>query len=325
VPDRAAARARLAAMAPAELAAWLRSRTPAQLLAGYTDHDQGMLWFPSVFRDGHVLPDADPLERLAAGRYNQVPTILGTNRDENRLFMAFDEDLARWRFGLFPQPHDPARYDAQADAMARAWKARAVDEPARRMRAAQGPSVFAYRWDWDEEPSLPWLFDGGRVLGASHGFEIPFVFGHWNLGPDSGRLFTRFNREGREALSATMRSYWTQFAATGAPGRGRGGDLPEWRPWDESAADAPRYALLDTPAGGGVRMASETWTIERVLAEVAADPRLADARDRCAVVRALAVWDYVPREEYARVQDGLCASYALDAYPWTDVAASGGR
>jgi len=163
------------------------------------------------------------------------------------------------------------------------------------------------------------------MLGASHGFEIPFVFGHWDLGPESDRLFTRTNRAGREALSAAMQSYWTQFAATGAPGRGRRGELPEWTPWDDGSELAPKYAVLDTPAGGGPRMASETWTIERVVAEVLADPRLAEPRARCGVLRALALWGSLPREEYARVGDGVCAPYAFDAYPWRDVVAAGGR
>jgi para-nitrobenzyl esterase len=322
-PDRASARARMAAMPPGELAAWLRSRTPAQLLAGYTDQMEGMLFFPSLFRDGHVLPDDEPLALLAAGRYHRVPTILGTNRDETKLFMAFDPELSRWRFGLFPQPRDPGRYAVQADAASRAWKARAVDEPARRMRAIQGPTVFGYRWDWDEEPSLPWLFDGPAMFGASHGFEIPFVFGHWDMGPESSRLFDRRNRAGREALSAAMGSYWTQFAATGAPGRGRGGDLPEWAPWDDSAAETPKYAVLDTSDGGGVRMASETWTLDRVVAELLADERVRDDRQRCAVLRAMTLWNDLPRDQYASAGGGVCAPYAIDAYPWPEVAAAG--
>ena len=42
------------------------------------------------------------------------------------------------------------------------------------MRSAQGPSVFAYRFDWDEEPTLLGS-DLGVVIGASHGMEIAFV------------------------------------------------------------------------------------------------------------------------------------------------------
>jgi carboxylesterase type B len=51
------------------------------------------------------------------------------------------------------------------------------------MVAAGAPPVFVYRFDWDEEPNLFFLADLGRLVGAAHGFEIPFVFGHWDLGP----------------------------------------------------------------------------------------------------------------------------------------------
>ena len=76
----------------------------------------------------------------------------------------------------------------------------------------------------------------------------------------------------------------------------------------------------DTPAGGGVRMAAETWDIERVLAKLLADPRLAEARDRCGVLHALTAWDYVSRDAYASAGGGVCRDLAFDAYPWTDVA-----
>ena len=318
--DRDEARRLLGRRDLADIAAWLRAKSPAELLTGYDEQSEGMLWFPAVFRDGVVLPSEDPQAALARGAYTQVPVLLGTNRDENKLFMAFDPELARWRFGLFPEPLDPERYQARAEVLALAWKARAVDAPARAMRAVQGPSVYGYRWDWDEEPSLPWLYDGGFVIGASHGLEIPFVFGHWDLGPETSSLFVRWNRAGRETLAAAMMSYWAEFAYSGAPGRGRRGDLPEWQAWDESTPSAPRYAVLDTPAGGGVRMASETWDIERVLAKLLADPRLAAARDRCGVLHALAAWDYVSRDAYASAGGGVCRDLAFDAYPWTDVA-----
>lgn len=320
--DREAAREALAGMKRAEIAQWLRARSPAELLAGYGDREQGMLWFPSVFADGVVLPAADAQGLLERGAYQQVPVLLGTNRDENQLFMAFEPSLARWRFGLFPEPLDADRYAAQGEATALAWKARSVDEPARAMRAAQGPSVYAYRWDWDEEPSIPFLYDGGAVIGAAHGLEIAFVFGHWDLGPESRNLFVPWNRGGRQSLAASMMSYWAEFAYHGSPGRGRGGDQPEWTAW-EPGEGAPKYAVLDTPRGGGIRMASETWTVPRVVASVLADPRLDAARDRCGVLRVLTLDDYVARNDYASLGGGLCADLALDTYPWVDVAAPG--
>jgi para-nitrobenzyl esterase len=180
--------------------------------------------------------------------------------------------------------------------------------------------VYAYRWDWDEEPRLPLLSDGSKLIGAAHGLEIAFVFGHFDLGPESSRLFTSWNREGREALSAQMMSYWAEFAHSGAPGRGRGGDLPEWRAWDDTAPGAPKYAVFDTPEGGGIRLASETVPLEEIVAAAARDPRLDRAPEKCALLRNLTNWGYIPASTYASAGEGICADYALDAFPWSDVA-----
>ena len=83
------------------------------------------------------------------------------------------------------------------------------------------------------------------MLGAAHGLEIPFVFGHFELGEGGNIIFTDANASGRRALSAAMISYWTEFAQDGVPGGGRDGGLPRehrvpesgrsggWRPPDD--------------------------------------------------------------------------------------------
>lgn len=322
-PDRAAARERLDAMDDREIEAYLRDRSPRELLAAYAgDRLQGMYRLPTRFRDGTVLPETGATARIEAGDYSRVPVLLGTNRDEDKVFMAFDPELAEWRFGLFPRPRDRDRYEAEAEHLANAWKARSVDGLAARLREAQGPSVYAYRWDWDEEPGLPFLYDGAQMLGAAHGLEIAFVFGHWDLGPQSRMLFTFWNREGREKLSRRMMSYWANFAYTGAPERGREGSLPPWPAWDASGPEAPKYVILDTPSGGGIRTASRTYTAEEVAEAVAEDPRLDTAREKCSVLFKLTDRSYLSPEQYAAAGGGVCRRHALDDYPWTDVAAA---
>jgi hypothetical protein len=61
-------------------------------------------------------------------------------------------------------------------------------------------------------------------------------------------------------------------------------------------------------------MASETFTVDRVVADLLVDPRLATARDRCTVLRNLTEWRYLSPEKYAGID--ICGSYAYDAYPW---------
>jgi para-nitrobenzyl esterase len=277
----------------------------------------GMFNMPTLIRDGLVMPDADPRDLFARGDYNQVPVVLGTNRDEVKLFIFGDPELVRRWFGIFPMLRVPAeQYELISEYSAKAWKAAGVDTLAPLLVDAQGPSVYGYRFDWDEEPTL-FFADYSVLLGAAHGFEIPFVFGHWHLGRAGNRMFTEENAPGREALSGAMRSYWAQLAYTGDPGRGRKGDLPVWAAWDHTAPESPKYMVFDTDADGGLRMSSEVYDKQRIREEIAADARLPEWRDKCESLRSLALHSgYYTRDDYA-AEPG-CARYAFAAWPWSE-------
>lgn len=296
--DEAAARARMAELPPQELGTWLRARSDREILAAYRAGGTGMIDMPNVFSDGFVLPDEPPMQRLRTGRYNRVPVILGTNRDENKLFMALDPEHVWMLRGVPVWMKDEARFLREASYRSRMWKAAAVDEPAAAMRAAQGPSVFAYRFDWDELPRFLWI-DLGKWLGAAHAFEIPFVFGHFDLGRAGRILWTRSGAPSREALAASMMSWWAQFARTGDPARGTDGRQPRWTPWDP---DGDTFLVIDTPEGGGVRMASDALTVESLVAELERDPSFTDERERCELLASLVErTPQLGRERLARV------------------------
>ncbi|MBX3024006.1 carboxylesterase family protein [bacterium] len=312
--DRAAARARLAAMSPAQIAAYLRGKSAAEILAVYTPFPRnGMIEMPKVFRDGTVLPDEDPMARFArADGWNQVPVILGTNRDENRLFMFGDPHwVTRW-FWIVPRLRNEPLYVVTSEYLARNWKATGADMPAAAMRG-NSDDVYVYRFDWDEQPRVLGA-DLSVMLGAAHGFEIPFVFDHFDLGPQGNVMWTDENRAGREQLSQAMMGYWAEFARTGRPGRGGDGTV-EWLAWDARAPAAPKYLVLDTAAGGGIRMSSDVVTLEGLRAALASDPRLADPRDRCAVYHELSRWGRgFSRAEYDAAPE--CREFPFDQYPW---------
>ncbi|HTY17517.1 MAG TPA: carboxylesterase family protein [Myxococcota bacterium] len=310
--DRADAKAKLAAMSPDAVARYLRGKTAFELFSVYaTDREEQLIQMPLVFADGAVLPSDDPLAHFArSDGWNRVPVIIGTNRDENKLFLSVNPLYVKRWFGIVPRVKDPDLYLATADAMSTMWKATGADGPAAAMRKSS-PDVYVYRFDWDEEPTLLG-FDAAKFVGAGHGLEIPFVFGHWELGPEGDVLFGAASREGREALSAQMRSYWTQFARTGSPGRGRAGDLTEWTAWDP-APGGHKYAVLDTPAGGGVRMGSEPIDAAQVIAAIDADPRIRSPRDHCWVLHEALRFD---EDAYAKAGGARCAGYPFDAFPW---------
>lgn len=314
--DRAAAKARVAAMNPADIARYLRAQPRDAVMAAYTPRPgNGMIEMPRLFADGDVLPAGrDALQRLAsANGHNRVPVIFGTNRNENKLFMFADPQSVRRYFWILPRLRDERMYDLTAEYLAAMWKATGADMPAAAVRGAQA-DVFVYRFDWDEEPTLLGA-DLGVMLGAAHGFEIPFVFGHFDLGKQGNVIFTDDNEPGRQALAKKMMGYWAQFARTGAPGRGGDGKQPEWTAWDPNPGGA-KFLILDTEAGGGTRMARDALTVQSVMTALDADARFETPREKCAVLHAMAEWsrgftkqDYVARDE--------CVAFPYEKYPWS--------
>ena len=289
---RSAARAKLTALSDVEQAEQLRALSAYAVLGAYDGSKLGMIDLPQVIRDGVVLP-SDPFPQVfgVAGAVAEVPIMLGTNKDEQKTFLYFDPRFVKRWFGVVPSLRDRERYMLTAEYQSKSWKAMGADEPALALTGLGRQDVFVYRFDWDEEPSLLWV-ELGEVLGAAHAFEVPFVFGHWALGKQSGLLFDESNRPGREALSAAMMSYWAAFAKRGAPGRGSRGDQPEWTAWNPGTAD--KFVVLDTPAGGGIRMAGDVVTNDALLAELQSDPRLADAARRCQLLADWIVWARTP-------------------------------
>jgi para-nitrobenzyl esterase len=315
---REAAKAKLATMSAPELARYLRGKSATEILQTYdVSRAAGMIDMPLVFADGAFLPKDDWLEKLATpSGWNRVPVIIGTNRDEMKLFQFLDKRRIHWRLGLVPRFVDEKDYLANAEWMSRMWKATGVDEPAAAMRRSGWKDVYAYRFDWDEQPtllgaSLP------KMVGAAHGMEIPFVFGHFELGPMAAVLFPREGRTSRERLSRQMMSYWGEMAWAGAPGQGRAGDQARWSAWDESAPERPKFMLLDTLGNGGLRMSAAAESRATLLAAIEEDPRLPTQRDRCRIYHDLVSWARgLPKDVYLKAGKLGCAEYPFEKYPW---------
>jgi para-nitrobenzyl esterase len=307
-PEPAAARRILSEMSSLEVARFLWARSPAELLAPFEGGGFGGMYpSPDLFRDGVVLPKADPLLLLREGRYNEVPVLLGTNRDEVKLFMLMASKNVRRFFKIPLWFRDQRAYALETDYPNQMWKADGVDEPARALSTANPGRNFAYRFDWDEERRF--LFaDLGQMLGACHAIEVPFVFGQLDFAGLDRYLFDSSRLPAAEELSRSMVSYWTEFAHSGDPGRGRDGRLPRWYAWDDSTLESPRTFLLDTEEGGGLRMTAENLTRASVLEKLASDPRFKNQEERCQVYRGFAEFGRsISRETYGQ----LCPDFPL--------------
>lgn len=241
---------------------------------------------PRVIADGVTLPREGIEAVLAdAAKYNAVPTILGSNRDEMKLFNALNPQLSRRALGVFPQPKDKPLFEAMSRYPTRNWRATAVDGPAAAMVAGGNPDIWTYRFDWDEEGAFL-LTDLSEMLGAAHSMEIPFVFGHFKLlGTFDRFAFTDANASGRVALSDQMMGYWARFAADGDPG-----GTPAWTRYTV-APEAPSTMVFDSPDAGGPRMVADHETQARLVSDLFADQSLKTDARRCAVFDSMTLWN----------------------------------
>lgn len=272
-------------MSPDEIREYLFEKGPFELLRAYQTWAGGMLFFPQDFRDGYVLPQGDPVERFSrAGEYNAVPVILGTNRDEYKLFMLEDPRFVEKYFGLYRTIRDIEVYNRVAKYRSDAWKAQSVDQIADSLYQSGKKPVYTYRFDWDEEPTILGL-NVGTLLGAAHGVEIPFVFGNRESGFTSGFTVSDENREGIASLSKAMMSYWTQFARAGSPGRGHAGNQPLWKPWPGSNSQAEKLLVIDTEKDGGIRMSLYSISLREIKKQLISDNTFENQEMHCLTYR----------------------------------------
>ena len=200
----------------------------------------GNVWAPNV--DGRVVPD-DPLAMYRAGRQHRVPLLTGLNGNEGSLMTrgmdvadaAAFEDHVR---SVYPALADEmlAHYDASSPAAARAAIDKVIHDlyfagPVRahaESQAAVGAPTWLYHFT--HVPPTPW----GAELGSHHAAELVYVFGTLTRREAGGERPLGLTPVGDytdtdTALSATMRAYWVQFAATGDPNRE---GLPAWPAFD---------------------------------------------------------------------------------------------
>tara|TARA_R110000868_G_scaffold298100_1_gene558359 strand:+ start:13967 stop:15676 length:1710 start_codon:yes stop_codon:yes gene_type:complete len=258
---------------PDPVAADMRAASAEDVFAAYGEADM-----PRVIEDGVTLMEGGMRAAFADPDRAMVPVIIGTNRDESRLYLAVDPEFTRTTLGVFLTRRDPERYVANGDFGARLWRLDGVDDAADRLTRAGHSDVWAYRFDWDEGGSF--LFtDTGEVLGAAHTMELPFVFNDFSiLYGDLGKiLFTDGNASGRDYLADAMGDYWGAFIRDGRPDAASA-DHIDWPAWQAGGL----RMRFDTPASGGLEMITgeEDWA--SLTADALASPALLPV-DRCAM------------------------------------------
>ncbi|MCP3984461.1 MAG: carboxylesterase/lipase family protein [bacterium] len=223
----------------------------------------GLLPFQPLV-DGDFLQES-PLAAVAAGSARGVDLMLGTTRDEWKLFGFLDSGLAELEEAglisrLAAQLGDEASArrivetyrDAREDGDARSAKNlffaietdRVFRIPAIRLAEAQQrhhDAVFMYLFTW-ESPMM------GGALGSCHAVELPFVFG--KLGAPGADSFTGSGPEA-DRLSEYLMDAWLAFARSGNPSHPGlpGGQWPTYERERRATMNFGRETICDDAPG----------------------------------------------------------------------------
>jgi para-nitrobenzyl esterase len=189
--------------------------------------------------DGWFIPE-DVGTIFAEGRQNDVPLLVGSNKDEGTFFLQPTTaekfiERSRARFGDQAEAFlklNPAGSDEEANT---SQLAAFRDELAFVMRiwvraqTKTGHSkAFLYYFTHQPPEPVGSTSRGGFGWGATHGAEAQYIF--QNLPPP--RAWTDLDRQVSDMLS----SYWVNFAANGDP-NGKG--LANWPAFDDKTRDRP--------------------------------------------------------------------------------------
>ena len=148
--------------------------------------------------------------------------------------------------------------------------------------------------------------DLSKLIGAAHALEILFVFGSFDSYVVKNFLFGEGAYPAGKKLSDQIQSYWAEFAYTGDPGKGRDGNLPEWKAWSLSEGD--KYLVLDSENDQGIYMSDIEYNQNYLLTKLASDIRLND-QEKCEALFGLSYGDGngVTKKKFNEFMNGSCS------------------
>jgi para-nitrobenzyl esterase len=223
----------------------LRSKPVKDLLdAGTVVAGDSILTFmPNVGTDTVPLPGA---QAFPAGKFVQVPVIMGGTRDELRLYVAYAvqagqkidaenyADLLLDTYGDHAERiiarYPLSNYSSAATALGSVWSDFRSDvginhciylETAKLARA----HAPVYQFVFSDRDAPPVTANPGFEMGAVHSSELPYLFpGYDNTREMAGPELAPASK----ALAQQMLEYFTSFARTGKP---EASGAPVWEPY----------------------------------------------------------------------------------------------
>jgi para-nitrobenzyl esterase len=165
------------------------------------------------FVDGHLIP-VQPEVAFADGKAPRVPFVIGWNSNEASLIEGPEMKPASMLAEFDPKVLEALRtvYGTGSDDAALArdiFRDANFAAPSRwaARQASTRTKVYLYRFSYIRERQV------GRMIGAGHGAEIPYVFDSWRQSPTGGR----FLGERDKAEVNTLHRCWIAFAKDGRP------------------------------------------------------------------------------------------------------------
>jgi para-nitrobenzyl esterase len=205
--------------------------------AGLAQTDVARLPYQPCVGDD-VTPVA-PIEALRKGVSSEIATLVGTCREEWKLFalgMRDGQPLPRMRPELQAAYTEKLGSPSEVELFSAIQTDRIFRIPAIRLAEAQvgsGAPAWMYRFDWPS-PAMD-----GR-LGACHALEIPFVFD--NIEAPGVNVFT--GGAAPQKIATEVHDAWVSFARDGDPG---------WTAYDTSKRATKLFDLesrvVDDPDG----------------------------------------------------------------------------
>lgn len=239
---------------PAKALSCMRGKAVKDLLEAAAQVSGGdvMTYAPSVGNRAVPLQGA---EAMASGKFVQIPMINGNNRDELRLYVAYDiqaghpithdnylahlqgvyGDRATIVAAEYPLRDYPSAPSALGTVMSDYTQNNGLNNCIY-LQTAQAAARFVevYEYEFADRAAPPVTPDPGFEMGAVHSAELPYQFPHFsNTSTVDGPGLAPPSR----ALATQMMAYWTSFARTGKP---EAPGSPSWMPF-KSGTDVMRF------------------------------------------------------------------------------------
>ena len=243
---------------------------------------------PLLTNDGIVIPKNGLRNALSKIEYvNNVPTMIGSNRDEVKFWLAFSEYFVELDYSIggsilgLPKISlkDEGAYEAFNYYRSTAWKIRGVDEPLNSLAMTGNKNLYSYRFDWDDQRRFV-IANFKQIFGATHALEVPLLAGDNSLvggRPVSNFIYPR--GISRFYISRNMMRFWTNFARNGDPGSSS--NNIKWRPYIDEKSDITSFIILDNKKN--LRMSSSNTNLKILTKELFYDERL-NKEEKCVIL-----------------------------------------